>query len=148
MNSYDSLPLPLREALTLSLFLSAYVYAMGLVRMARQGRRDVFPYAALTVGEKGQEAAALEELAPRVIAEERQIYKGVSANVDFYSGFVYDMLGIPVEMFTAFFAIARVVGWSAHRMEEVCHHDKIMRPAYMTVAPHHEYIPLPLRKDS
>lgn len=90
----------------------------------------------------------VERIAPKIITEERKVYKGVCPNIDFYSGFVYHMLGLPVELFTPIFAIARIAGWSAHRMEEVCHHDKIMRPAYMTVAPHHEYIPLPLRKDS
>ena len=75
----------------------------------------------------------IEELAPKVIAEKRKIYKGVSPNVDFYSGFVYDMLGIPVELYTAMFAIARVVGWSAHRIEEMICADKIIRPAYMSI---------------
>ena len=71
--------------------------------------------------------------APQVIAEKRRIYKGVSPNVDFYSGFVYEMLGIPKELYTAFFAIARIVGWSAHRIEEMICMDKIIRPAYMSV---------------
>ena len=75
----------------------------------------------------------IEELAPKVIAEKRRIFKGVSPNVDFYSGFVYDMLGIPVELYTAMFAIARIVGWSAHRIEEMICADKIIRPAYMSV---------------
>ena len=75
----------------------------------------------------------IEELAPKVIAQKRHIFKGVSPNVDFYSGFVYDMLGIPVELYTAMFAIARVVGWSAHRIEEMICADKIIRPAYMSV---------------
>ena len=75
----------------------------------------------------------IEMIAPKVIAEKRRIYKGVSPNVDFYSGFVYDMLGIPVELYTAMFAIARIVGWSAHRIEEMICADKIIRPAYMSV---------------
>lgn len=75
----------------------------------------------------------VERLAPEVIAQERKIYKGVSANVDFYSGFVYDMLGIPQELYTAMFAVARIVGWSAHRIEELICMDKIIRPAYMSV---------------
>lgn len=75
----------------------------------------------------------IEVLAPKVIAEKRNIYKGVSPNVDFYSGFVYDMLGIPVELYTAMFAVARIVGWSAHRIEELICTDKIIRPAYMSV---------------
>lgn len=76
---------------------------------------------------------SVEELAPKIIAEKRHIYKGVSPNVDFYSGFVYDMLGIPRELYTAMFAVARIVGWSAHRIEELICMDKIIRPAYMSV---------------
>lgn len=75
----------------------------------------------------------VEELAPKVIAQKRRIFKGVSPNVDFYSGFVYDMLGIPQELYTAVFAVARIVGWSAHRVEELICTDKIIRPAYMSV---------------
>ncbi len=84
----------------------------------------------------------IEEDAPKVIASERHIYKGVSANVDFYSGFVYSMLDIPVELFTPMFAIARMVGWSAHRLEELINVDKIIRPAYMSVSDPLEYLPL------
>ena len=76
----------------------------------------------------------IERLAPEVIAEKCKIYKGVSANVDFYSGFVYSMLDIPLELYTPIFAIARIVGWSAHRMEELINVDKIIRPAYMSIA--------------
>jgi citrate synthase len=76
----------------------------------------------------------IERLAPEVIAEKCRIYKGVSANVDFYSGFVYSMLDIPMELFTPIFAIARIVGWSAHRMEELINVDKIIRPAYKSIA--------------
>ena len=72
----------------------------------------------------------VERLAPELIAERRKIYKGVCVNVDFYSGFVYSMLGIPVELYTPIFAIARIVGWSAHRLEELVNMDKIIRPAY------------------
>lgn len=88
----------------------------------------------------------VERLAPQIIAEERKMYKGVSPNVDFFSGFVYQMLGLPIELFTPIFAIARIAGWSAHRMEEICHHDKIMRPAYMTVEEHREYVPIDERQ--
>ncbi len=77
--------------------------------------------------------SAIEEIAPQLIAEKRRIYKGVSPNVDFYSGFVYDMLGIPLELYTPLFAIARVVGWSAHRIEELVGMSKIIRPAYKSV---------------
>ena len=75
----------------------------------------------------------VEKLAPKVIAEKRHIYKGVSPNVDFYSGFVYHMLGIPKELYTPLFAIARIAGWSAHRLEELVENGKIMRPAYISV---------------
>ena len=75
----------------------------------------------------------IERIAPEVIGEECAIYKGVSANVDFYSGFVYSMLGIPQELFTPIFAMARIVGWSAHRMEELINVDKIIRPAYKSI---------------
>ena len=84
----------------------------------------------------------IEELGPKVITEERKIYKGVSANVDFYSGFVYSMLDIPEEMFTPIFAIARIVGWSAHRIEELINMDKIIRPAYTSVMQEEVYKPL------
>ena len=75
----------------------------------------------------------IEELAPELIAEKRHIFKGVSPNVDFYSGFVYEMLGIPVELYTPLFAIARITGWSAHRLEEIVGMNKIIRPAYKSV---------------
>lgn len=82
----------------------------------------------------------VESLAPEVIAKERQIYKGVSANVDFYSGFVYSMLDLPLELYTPIFAIARISGWSAHRIEELINASKIIRPAYKNVAKRKEYI--------
>ena len=81
----------------------------------------------------------VERLAPEVIAKERRIYKGVSANVDFYSGFVYSMLNLPLELYTPIFAIARIVGWSAHRIEELINAGKIIRPAYKNIASHREY---------
>ena len=84
----------------------------------------------------------IERLAPQVIAEKRHIYKGVSTNVDFYSGFVYNMLDIPLELYTPIFAIARIVGWSAHRMEELVNVDKIIRPAYQSIMEPRTYIPL------
>lgn len=86
--------------------------------------------------------SAVERLAPEVIGRERHIYKGVSANVDFYSGFVYRMLDIPTELYTPLFAIARMAGWSAHRMEELINMGKIIRPAYKAVLPRRDYIPL------
>lgn len=81
----------------------------------------------------------IEKLAPEVISEKSRIYKGVSANVDFYSGFVYSMLEIPLELYTPIFAIARIVGWSAHRIEELINMDKIIRPAYKSVMAEREY---------
>ena len=84
--------------------------------------------------------AKVENLAPKVIAKFNTMYKTVSANVDFYSGFVYKMLNIPMEMFTPIFAISRIVGWSAHRIEEIANAGKIIRPAYKSVAPRRKYI--------
>lgn len=84
----------------------------------------------------------VERLAKELIAEERKIYKGVSANVDFYSGFVYSMLDLPTELFTPMFAIARIVGWSAHRMEELINTDKIIRPAYKSILAPRDYVSL------
>lgn len=83
----------------------------------------------------------VEKIAPQVIGKVRKMYKGVSANVDFYSGFVYSMLNIPPELYTPIFAIARIVGWSAHRIEEIVNMGKIIRPAYKSVAKRREYIP-------
>lgn len=81
----------------------------------------------------------VERLAPRVIAQRKKIYKGVSANVDFYSGFIYHMLDLPTELYTPLFAIARIAGWSAHRMEELINGNKIIRPAYLSISPRKEY---------
>lgn len=86
--------------------------------------------------------AKIEELSPQVIAEHRKMYKGISANVDFYSGFVYSMLDIPSELFTPLFAVARITGWSAHRMEEIANKGKIIRPAYKSVAKEKDYMKL------
>ncbi len=84
--------------------------------------------------------AAVERLAPQIIAKERKMYKGVSINVDFYSGFVYNMLGLPLELYTPIFAIARIAGWSAHRLEELANNGKIIRPAYKPVGEEKNYI--------
>ena len=84
----------------------------------------------------------VERLAPRIIEQERQMYKGVSINVDFYSGFVYDMLGLPLELYTPIFAIARISGWSAHRLEELANNGKIIRPAYKSIGQDREYVPM------
>ncbi len=87
----------------------------------------------------------VEKLAPEVIAGERQMYKGVSVNVDFYSGFVYHMLGLPMELYTPIFAMARIVGWSAHRLEELANNGKIIRPAYKPIGEDKTYISLKYR---
>ncbi|MBU5472646.1 citrate/2-methylcitrate synthase [Roseburia sp. MSJ-14] len=97
--------------------------------------------------EKGREDefalySTVERLAPQIIARERKIYKGVSPNVDFFSGFAYSMLDLPLELYTPIFAIARISGWSAHRLEELNYNGKIMRPAYKNVQEHLEYTPM------
>ena len=116
------------------------VYGMGhAVYSLSDPRERVFKsYVEKLAHEKGREKDLIlyqnvEKLAPELIAKYRHIYKGVSPNVDFYSGFVYDMLGIPQELYTAMFAIARIVGWSAHRIEELICTDNIIRTAYMSV---------------
>lgn len=96
--------------------------------------------------EEYQLYATVARLAPELIAEQRKMYKGVSANIDFYSGFVYDMLNLPMELYTPIFAISRVAGWSAHRIEELVNGNKIIRPAYRSVAQPGEYVPLSQRK--
>ena len=88
----------------------------------------------------------IEKIAPQVIADQRKIFKGVSPNVDFYSGFVYEMLGIPRELYTPLFAIARIVGWSAHRLEELVTTDKIIRPAYKSLVVPKTYVAMEDRK--
>jgi citrate synthase len=116
------------------------IYGMGhAVYSLSDPRERVFKhYVQRLAKEKGRDNDLLlyeniEKIAPEVIAKKRHIYKGVSPNIDFFSGFVYDMLGIPQELYTALFAIARIVGWSAHRIEELICADKIIRPAYMSV---------------
>ena len=116
------------------------VYGMGhAIYSVSDPREKVFRrFVEQLAHEKGRKKDLLlynniEELAPILIAQKRKIYKGVSPNVDFYSGFIYEMLGIPKELYTAIFAIARIVGWSAHRIEELVTVDKIIRPAYMSV---------------
>lgn len=83
----------------------------------------------------------IERLAPSLVAEKRSVKKTLCANVDFYSGFAYSMLCLPTELYTPIFAIARIAGWSAHRMEEIINHGKIIRPAYMSICPPREYRP-------
>ncbi|MBE6886195.1 MAG: citrate/2-methylcitrate synthase [Ruminococcaceae bacterium] len=128
---------------------SGLIYGMGhAVYSISDPRANIFrDYVGRLSKEKGREEefalyASVESLAPKIIAEERKIYKGVSANVDFYSGFVYSMLDLPSELFTPIFAIARIVGWSAHRMEELMGNGKIIRPAYKAVQPRADYLPI------
>ncbi len=126
---------------------SGLIYGIGHAVYSISDPRAVIlkDYVAQLAREKGLEAefelyAAVERLAPQVIAKSNKMYKAVSANVDFYSGFVYRMLNIPDEMFTPIFAIARIAGWSAHRIEEIVNKGKIIRPAYKSVAPRRKYM--------
>ena len=123
------------------------IYGMGhAVYSLSDPRAKIFKtFVERLAKEKGRDEdfkiySAVERLAPEVIADKRKIYKCVSANVDFYSGFVYSMLDIPLELYTPIFAMARIVGWSAHRIEELVNVDKIIRPAYMSVMEEREYI--------
>jgi citrate synthase len=84
----------------------------------------------------------VERLAAELITKKRKIYKGVSANIDFYSGLLYSMLGLPLELYTPIFAISRISGWSAHRLEELINSGKIIRPSYKNVLPLRDYIPI------
>ncbi len=125
------------------------IYGMGhAIYSLSDPRAQIFKnYVKQLAEEKGREDdyalySMVENLAPKVISEERKIYKGVSANVDFYSGFVYSMLDLPPELYTPLFAMARIAGWSAHRLEELINQDKIIRPAYQAVMPHREYVEL------
>ncbi len=88
---------------------------------------------------------SVERLAPQLINARRKMYKGVSTNVDFYSGFAYNMLGLPIELYTPIFAVSRVAGWSAHRLEELVSAGKIIRPAYVEITPQREYVPIDKR---
>ena len=125
------------------------IYGMGhAVYSLSDPRANIFKsFVERLSKEKGREDefrlySMVEQLAPKIIGEERQIYKGVSANVDFYSGFVYSMLDLPLELYTPIFAMARIVGWSAHRIEELANNGKIIRPAYKSVAEKQEYVKL------
>lgn len=125
------------------------IYGMGhAVYSLSDPRANIFKgFVESLSKEKGREKefalySAVERLAPEIIARERRIYKGVSANVDFYSGFVYSMLNLPLELYTPIFAIARIVGWSAHRIEELISAGKIIRPAYKNVQERRKYVPL------
>ena len=128
---------------------SGLIYGIGhAVYSLSDPRAEIFKsFVGKLSAEKGKEkefrlGTAVERLAPEVIAEKRKIYKGVSANVDFYSGFVYDMMDLPKELYTPIFAMARIVGWSAHRIEELANNGKIIRPAYKNICERIDYIPL------
>jgi len=123
------------------------IYGMGhAIYSISDPRAEIFKdFVEQLAKEKGQEEEyalyeMVERLAPQLIAEKRKMYKGVNANVDFYSGLVYSMLGLPKELYTPIFAAARIVGWSAHRLEELKNVDKIIRPAYMPLCPYKDYV--------
>ncbi len=122
------------------------IYGMGHAVYSLSDPREVVfkAYVEKLAIEKGREKDLalynnIEKAAPKLIAGERKIFKGVSPNVDFYSGFVYQMLGIPEELFTPLFAVARIAGWSAHRIEELVSANKIIRPAYKSLVKKKEY---------
>ena len=130
------------------------IYGMGhAVYSLSDPRADIFRQFVKSLSEeKGlfkeyKLYSLVERLAPEIIAQERKTYKGVSANVDFYSGFVYSMLGLPTELYTPIFAIARIAGWSAHLIEELINAGKIIRPSYLNVAPRREYVPISNREE-
>ncbi len=132
---------------------SGLIYGMGhAVYSLSDPRADILrTYAKQLSEEKGMQKEyslyeKVEKFAPAIISEKRKMYKGVSANVDFYSGMVYKMLGLPYELFTPIFAVARIAGWSAHRIEEIQNAGKIIRPAYINVKSDEEYIPMNERK--
>jgi citrate synthase len=128
------------------------IYGMGHAVYSLSDPRAVLfrHFVARLSKEKGREEefalyCLVERLAPEIISQSRKIYKGVSPNVDFYSGFAYSMLNLPIELYTPIFAISRISGWSAHRLEELSYSGRIMRPAYKNVLPHREYVPMEKR---
>jgi citrate synthase len=132
---------------------SGLIYGIGHAIYSKSDPRAMIlkGFVEKLAAEKGKEDELalyemVERLAPEIISGERTMYKGVSANVDFYSGFVYRMLDLPEELYPTIFAIARIVGWSAHRMEELANNGKIIRPAYMAIEPRKEYVPMNDRK--
>lgn len=133
---------------------SGLIYGMGHAVYSKSDPRALVlrEFVRSLSKEKGREDECdlymkVEALAGQMIADKRKIYKGVSANVDFYSGFIYDMLNIPEELYTPLFAVARISGWCAHRLEELAQHSRIIRPAYKGIAPRHEYIKMEDRRD-
>ncbi|MBO5453435.1 MAG: citrate/2-methylcitrate synthase [Clostridia bacterium] len=131
---------------------SGLIYGMGhAVYSLSDPRAEIFKRFAFQLSEeKGKQEEfelynSVDRLAREVIADKRKIYKGVSPNIDFYSGFAYSMLNLPEELYTPLFAVARIAGWSAHRIEELINANKIIRPAYKAVAKETEYIPISKR---
>lgn len=123
------------------------IYGMGhAIYSVSDPRAEIFKdFVKKLAVEKGYEKEyalyeTVEHMAPEIISERRKMYKGVNANIDFYSGLVYEMLGLPKELYTPIFAAARIVGWSAHRLEELKNVDKIIRPAYKPLAPYRDYV--------
>jgi len=153
-NDDDEITAHLEKLLTKEAFDRAgLIYGMGhAVYSLSDPRANIFKrFVEQLAGEKSRQQEYLlyskvEELAPHVIGRLRKIYKGVSANIDFYSGFVYSMLDLPEELFTPIFAVARVSGWCAHRIEELVNAGKIIRPAYKSVAKQKSYVPLTERE--
>ena len=132
---------------------SGLIYGMGhAVYSISDPRAQIFKgYVEKLASAKGVEKEfafydRVERLATETIRQKRKIYKGVSANIDFYSGFMYRMLGLPDQLFTPMFATARIVGWSAHRLEELMNCDKIIRPAYQSIACKKDYVPMDQRE--
>ena len=131
---------------------SGLIYGIGHAIYTRSDPRAKIleHYTELLAGEKNRTAEfhlyqKVAKLSPGLMQQERKMFKPVSPNIDFYSGFVYNMMNIPDEFITPLFAIARVAGWSAHRIEELTCTNKIIRPAYMSVASASEYVPLSKR---
>ena len=131
------------------------IYGIGHAVYSKSDPREVIfkKFVDKLAAEKGRDEDLIlydniAELAPVIIEEDRPVLKAVSPNVDFYSGFVYDMLGIPKELYTPLFAVARIAGWSAHRIEELVTADKIIRPAYKSLVTHREYEPRDSRKNA
>ncbi|MEE1003483.1 MAG: citrate/2-methylcitrate synthase [Acutalibacteraceae bacterium] len=125
------------------------IYGMGHAVYTKSDPRAVIfeDYVARLSKEKGRTDeyalySNVARLAPEIIGGKKQLHKAVSPNVDFYSGFVYDMLNLPKELYTPIFAIARISGWSAHRIEELNNSSRIIRPAYMSVQPERKYVPM------
>ena len=128
---------------------SGLIYGMGhAVYSLSDPRAEIFKkHVGYLAWEKGRIDEyelynSVARLATDIIGKRRKIYKGVSPNVDFYSGFAYSMMDLPEELYTPLFATARIAGWNAHRIEEIINANKIIRPAYTAVAPYREYVPL------